>query len=107
MAATSNVEEVWADARVSTAKKAINLISDVIRLWNGLVHTNFWRSFDGARGRRRLLRGFAIVLVFIALNYRAYDGFFQDDELDNLSWAPHLMLGDYARGVFRSVVLGK
>ncbi len=24
------------------------------------------------------------------MNYRAYDGFFQDDELDNLSWAPHV-----------------
>ena len=36
--------------------------------------------------------------MFIALNYRAYDGFFQDDELDNLSWAPHLDAGDFARG---------
>lgn len=35
--------------------------------------------------------------MFIALNYRAYDGFFQDDELDNLSWAPHLLAGDFAR----------
>jgi hypothetical protein len=36
--------------------------------------------------------------VFIALNYRAYDGFFQDDELDNLSWAPHLHAGVFVRG---------
>ncbi len=36
--------------------------------------------------------------MFIALNYRAYDGFFQDDELDNLSWAPHLDAGDVVRG---------
>ena len=35
-----------------------------------------------------LAAGIAIAVVFIALNYRAYDGFFQDDELDNLSWAP-------------------
>lgn len=39
-------------------------------------------------------------MVFIALNYRAYDGFFQDDELDNLSWAPYLTAGEYARGFF-------
>lgn len=39
-------------------------------------------------------------MVFIALNYRAYDGFFQDDELDNLSWTPHLSAGDFARGFF-------
>ena len=38
--------------------------------------------------------------MFSALNYRAYDGFFQDDELDNLSWAPHLTAGEYARGFF-------
>jgi len=38
--------------------------------------------------------------VFIALNYRAYDGFFQDDELDSLSWAPRLGVGDFARGFF-------
>ena len=29
----------------------------------------------------------AIVIAFLALNYRAYTGFFQDDELDTLSWA--------------------
>ena len=27
-------------------------------------------------------------MVFGALNYKAYDGFFQSDELDNLKWAP-------------------
>jgi hypothetical protein len=30
------------------------------------------------------------------LNYRAYDGYFQDDELDNLSWAPQLPFADFA-----------
>jgi hypothetical protein len=34
-----------------------------------------------------LLAALAIALVFIGLNHSAYDGFFQDDELDNLSWA--------------------
>jgi hypothetical protein len=35
-----------------------------------------------------LLAGVAIAIVFIGLNHTAYDGFFQDDELDNLKWAP-------------------
>lgn len=35
-----------------------------------------------------MLAGVAIALVFIGLNHTAYDGFFQDDELDNLKWAP-------------------
>jgi hypothetical protein len=43
--------------------------------------------------------GFAIALVFIGLNYRAYDGFFQDDELENLTWAPHVHAGDFVRGL--------
>jgi len=37
-----------------------------------------------------MLAGLAIAVAFIALNHRAYDGFFQDDELDNLKWAPFL-----------------
>jgi hypothetical protein len=36
--------------------------------------------------------------VFIALNYRAYDGFFQDDELDNLSFTPQITVGEFAVG---------
>lgn len=36
------------------------------------------------------LAGVGIAAVFVALNYQAYDGFFQDDELDNLKWAPSL-----------------
>jgi hypothetical protein len=39
------------------------------------------------------------VLIFIALNYRAYDGFFQDDELDNLGWAPHAGAGEFAHAL--------
>ncbi|MES1258683.1 MAG: hypothetical protein ABUS51_09635 [Acidobacteriota bacterium] len=39
--------------------------------------------------------------MFFALNYRAYDGFFQDDELDNLSWAPLLPLKDFAAGLIK------
>lgn len=42
-----------------------------------------------------LATGVAIAVAFIALNYRAYDGFFQDDELANLNWAPLLPLTDY------------
>jgi hypothetical protein len=36
------------------------------------------------------------VIAFVALNYRVYDGYFQDDELDNLAWAPSTPLHDYA-----------
>jgi hypothetical protein len=41
-----------------------------------------------------LLVGIAIAIAFIALNHSAWDGFFQDDELDNLKWAPssHVMI---------------
>ena len=31
-----------------------------------------------------------MAIVFVALNHSAYDGFFQDDEFDNLAWAPWL-----------------
>ncbi len=44
------------------------------------------------------MTGIAIVVVFLALNYRAYDGFFQDDELDNISWAPFVSASEFATG---------
>jgi hypothetical protein len=37
-----------------------------------------------------VLAAVGIAFVFILLNHTAYDGFFQDDELDNLNWAPSL-----------------
>ena len=37
-----------------------------------------------------LLAGVCIAVAFIVLNLGAYDGFFQDDELDTLKWAPSL-----------------
>jgi len=37
-----------------------------------------------------VLAALGIAIVFLFLNYKAYDGFFQDDELDNLTWAPSL-----------------
>ncbi|MCU1329561.1 MAG: hypothetical protein JWN34_4931 [Bryobacterales bacterium] len=46
--------------------------------------------------RKLLLAGLLLPLAFIALNYRAYDGYFQDDELDTLSWAPNLGVSHYA-----------
>jgi len=45
----------------------------------------------------------AIVVAYCALNYRAYDGFFQDDELDTLSWAPVLDTAYYARAFVKPV----
>jgi hypothetical protein len=35
-----------------------------------------------------VLAGITLAIAFIALNHKAWDGFFQDDELDNLKWAP-------------------
>lgn len=45
-------------------------------------------------------RGFAlaaagIALSFVVLNFRAYDGFFQDDEIDTLSWSPSRHFSEY------------
>jgi hypothetical protein len=37
----------------------------------------------------------AIVITFVALNLRAYDGFFQDDEIDTLSWSLSRHLPEY------------
>jgi hypothetical protein len=37
--------------------------------------------------------------LFLAMNRGAYRGYFQDDEIDNLSWAPHLPVTDFLKGV--------
>ena len=38
-----------------------------------------------------------LAAVFLILNRAAYQGYFQDDELDNLSWAPLLPAGEYLK----------
>lgn len=43
----------------------------------------------------------ALLTLFFALNYRVYDGFFQDDELDNLSWAPSRPAGEFVAGLLK------
>ena len=45
------------------------------------------------------LAGIAIAIVFIGLNHTAYDGFFQDDELDNLKWAPSRPASLFVAGI--------
>jgi hypothetical protein len=50
---------------------------------------------DFLRKRGFALAAFGIALSFIALNFRAYNGFFQDDELDSLSWSPSRHLSEY------------
>lgn len=50
-----------------------------------------------------LATGMGIAIAFIALNYRAYDGFFQDDELDTISWAPSRPLSMFLTGVLKPV----
>jgi hypothetical protein len=39
------------------------------------------------------------VVLFVGLNHDAYRGYFQDDEIDNLSWAPLLGPADFLTGV--------
>ena len=46
-----------------------------------------------------VLAAFAIAGAFIGLNNSAYDGFFQDDELDNLTWAPSLPALTFVQGL--------
>ena len=46
-----------------------------------------------------LAAALALAAVFIVLNRSAYDGYFQDDELDNLSWAPYLEYSAYLHGL--------
>jgi hypothetical protein len=45
-----------------------------------------------------LFAGVALMVAFLILNRHAWDGFFQDDELDTLGWAPLLPLGDFIKG---------
>ena len=66
------------------------------------MHNQGVAEFAGKeRGIRLRLVAAAVALVaaFIALNYRAYDGFFQDDELSNLDWAPLLPAADFLKGL--------
>ena len=42
----------------------------------------------------------ASALLFLIANRGAYKGYFQNDELDNISWAPSLSHTDFLAGVF-------
>src|SRR5215467_14163882 len=41
----------------------------------------------------------AMALLFLIANRGAYKGYFQDDELDNISWAPGLPAIDFVKGI--------
>ncbi|MCL4401433.1 MAG: hypothetical protein M1436_02035 [Acidobacteria bacterium] len=41
----------------------------------------------------------AMAVLFLIANRAAYQGYFQDDEIDNLSWAPHVPNMEYAEGL--------
>ena len=45
----------------------------------------------------------AFVVVFLALNSGAWSGYFQDDEIDNLSWTPYLGPLDFLKGAITPV----
>ena len=42
---------------------------------------------------------FAMAALFLTANRGAYKGYFQDDELDNISWAPGLSAGTFVEGL--------
>ena len=41
----------------------------------------------------------AMALLFLIANRGAYKGYFQDDELDNISWAPDVPKMEFLTGV--------
>ncbi len=48
---------------------------------------------------RTVLTAAVLIVLFFVANRGAYKGYFQDDDLDNLSWAPHVELSTYAEGL--------
>ena len=48
--------------------------------------------------RAGLLLFLSFAALFLILNRGAYRGYFQDDEIDNLSWAPYLSPLDFLKG---------
>jgi hypothetical protein len=48
--------------------------------------------------RRGALLFFLFAAAFLLANRSAYRGYFQDDEIDNLSWTPYLNAVDYLKG---------
>ena len=49
--------------------------------------------------RRGVLLFLLFAALFLAANHQAYQGYFQDDEIDNLSWTPFLTSLDYLQGL--------
>ena len=49
--------------------------------------------------RTGLILFVAFAALFLAVNRDAYRGYFQDDEIDNLSWTPYLPASDYLKAV--------
>jgi hypothetical protein len=52
----------------------------------------------GTKRSIAVLAALAIVIAFLALNYRALDSYFQDDEFDNMAWTPLNDASDYTWG---------
>jgi hypothetical protein len=48
--------------------------------------------------RKGVILAAVFVAVFLALNWGAYRGYFQDDEIDNLSWTRALSVWEFAKG---------
>jgi hypothetical protein len=41
----------------------------------------------------------ALLALFAAANFKSYQGYFSDDDLDNLSWTSYVDAGEFARGL--------
>ncbi|MEO8130656.1 MAG: hypothetical protein ABI822_26380, partial [Bryobacteraceae bacterium] len=54
------------------------------------------------RWRAAVLAG-VIVILFLVANRAAYKGYFQDDDLDNLSWTGQIDAVDFAKGLVSPV----
>ena len=61
-------------------------------------------SYHGAVSKRAgLILFVAFAALFLLVNAGAYRGWFQDDEIDNLSWTPYLGPADFLKGVITPV----
>src|SRR5689334_20444426 len=49
--------------------------------------------------RESRLRFLALAVLFLILNAPAYTGYFQDDELDTMGWAPFVRTSEFLEGL--------
>src|ERR1019366_3635457 len=65
---------------------------------DGLSYATFSYDSRSMSKRAGLILFVAFAALFLTVNRDAYRGYFQDDEIDNLSWAPYLGPLDFLKG---------